>query len=270
MGINEEWSAPSAAYGHPMAPPPKPVPPAFSIGGRVVDPHTGQWADQTPPPPPPRPPTSSAGAETVVARAYATAVKVRDQHAKYVAALKASAGKYSPDGYRGKLAEFANTAEVAALDAAEQKFAQRKAVEEARISELLGGVNRPGDVAGELRRGRIWDADKAQLDKAADTGAVARTAAKLIEDAADADALAVLSEQLPSYLDVRNVPGGWLNDAFAEKLPELGAARTNLNSLNQAAATLNQTFGAVRRGIAAGRPAHPRVLPDPAQFDPDR
>jgi hypothetical protein len=260
--LNEEWSARRIPFG--LIPPelPKPAPPKFTISGKEVDTRPG-WAQ------PSQVPQPSAAGDTAVSRAYRTAVKVRDAHAKYVQSLQASAGYYSPDGYRAELAKFANSPEAAALDAAEQEFAQRKAAEAARLDSLRKGVNRPGDVADELRRGRIWDRDKARLDAAADAGRVAATAQELI-DGADPDGDAVLAEQLPAYLQSRNVPGGWVNDAFAEKIPELGAAQADLDNLNQAEAVLAQTLGAVRRGIQAGRPADPKVLVDPSRFDPDR
>jgi hypothetical protein len=259
MGLNEEWAAPSAAFGHIPPPLPKPAPPAFTIAGKPVDLATGEWVN---PPAPPRPPTSSAGAESVVARAFRIAQNVRDQHEKFVESLKAEAGKYSPDGYRQALAEF----DASDLDTSEAEFAQRKAQEEQRLENILEGLAPDGDGASETRRSRYWDGERRRIEASkSPTNEMRKAIAE-----ANPEELAVLVKEIPRELELRGLPRNCLDSSIAAVRPELASAQANLQNLNQAAATLNQTFGSVRRGIAAGAPADPRVLVDPARFDPDR
>jgi hypothetical protein len=229
----------------------KPTPPSMAIDGRPVDFRPGQ-AEPSKVPAPTGP--------TTVSQVFGTASRVRDEHEKFLDEMAASRADIGENAYRAALSALS-----ANLDEAETKFQARKAQAAAQVEEAINGLSPDGDAASETRRSRYWEGERRAIENA--KSPVSEMQKALAN--ASPEQFAVLVQELPRELESRGLPGNVLNGTIAAVRPELAAAQSEYDALTQCEAIVAQDLGAVRRGIASGRAADPRVLVDPARFDPD-
>jgi hypothetical protein len=176
----------------------------------------------------------------------------------------------TPDGVRAAIETFSTTA-AAQVDRAEQAVAARLEQAEKAVDDIISGLSRDEDVAGELRRDRAWNSAVRQLDSAPDN-AVAELAQKLIAGSDDVQ-LSVLVSQLPQYLASRGQGAEWLPAALDARVPGLAEARDTVKRATQAQQITRFHADAVRERLGAATPAAywPINWVDvTAKYDPDR
>ena len=87
---------------------------------------------------------------------------------------------------------------------------------------------------------------------------------------ADAADLPVLLEELPSYLESRGLPTGFINPLVAKIRPEVAHAADRLWKARQAAVIGHTTAQTIRNGVHQGAPPRCLMAPgDVAKYDPD-
>lgn len=101
------------------------------------------------------------------------------------------------------------------------------AAAQAKVDAAVAGqrVDRT-DVAAQLSADRFWRRTERQLDAIKDSLKLATAAHDLVANAPDAE-LPVISEELESYLQSRNIPTDWLNTAIAQRIPGLDELRAD-------------------------------------------
>ena len=77
----------------------------------------------------------------------------------------------------------------------------------------------------------------------------------------------MLAQELGPYLQSRGQAADWLDTALAHAVPEYGAARTELDTAEQAVAVTRYNADQLRKGFREGRP--PTVIADGRRYDPD-
>jgi hypothetical protein len=122
--------------------------------------------------------------------------------------LKANAGAFAGAPVITRQSPAALSAVAADADQAQQ-----------RVRDTLNSATvKPED---EARASRVWARAVRLLDSKPSPPEVSAAARDLVANADPAD-VAVLREELPSYLDSRSAPSDWLDTALAQKIP--GAA----------------------------------------------
>lgn len=172
---------------------------------------------------------------------------------------------------REKLAEFKTSDDAKAVDVfdvlADQLVAEKQAAYDAQFKSLTPVT----DTAAELRAQRTWDREKAKLDALASEGERIAVARKTIDNCSDPATLAVLIEELPSYLETKSVDASWLPAVVAQKIPALGEAKTTLDKAVNCRTAIHQANRMLRGAIATGSPlvSLDKILPAIERLDPD-
>jgi hypothetical protein len=96
-----------------------------------------------------------------------------------------------------------------------------------KVDDLIHGAGVDNtDVAGQISAQRFWARTQRTLDSIKDTPKLVAAAQGLIARADDAQ-IPCLSEELGDYLASRNAPTGWLDDAYAQRIPGLADAQAD-------------------------------------------
>ena len=97
---------------------------------------------------------------------------------------------------------------------------------------------------------------------------LALSLAKQALESADAATLGVLMQEVPAYLESRNMPTDWIGPVVTQKVPELGEKLGKVQRVKQAQQVLDYNIAGLRKGFQSGHP--PNFLVDPSKYDPDR
>jgi hypothetical protein len=213
--------------------------------------------------PKPAPPAAPAPKVTTVSTALATMENARSAHQKHLAEVARSRESFTADGYRAKVLEFADSPEAKAVDEHEAAVIARRDKAAADYEQTLANLSRPGDSAEEQRNSRAWDRQKRTIDHADSPVAAARAAI----NQAKPEELGVLLDELPAHLAATGHPTDWITSSVEQVVPELAAARGQLDKASRAAEIAQYDAARLREGFASGRP--PVELVDMARFDPD-
>lgn len=137
---------------------------------------------------------------------------------------------------------------TAALDSyvTAAESALRQAQERERA--IVAGLHPANDVGAQ----RSWARAERTLD-AARPGAVGDIARGLIEAAKSDEEVATLAEELPSYLAAKGVPSDVVDQALANKLPELAAARRAVRDNHNALSVIKHNAEKQKRELRDGR-----------------
>lgn len=169
-------------------------------------------------------------------RAHALQTAAAQQYSQWRAAhspdiepdvLKANAGAFAAAPVITKQLPAALSAVAADADQAQQ-----------RVRDTLNSATvKPED---EARASRVWARAVRLLDSKSSPPEVSSAARQLVEEAGPAD-VAVLREELPSYLESRQAPSDWLDTALAQKIPGAAdaVAESNLKAKQLAAVRSN-------------------------------
>ncbi|UGT94859.1 hypothetical protein KN246_15830 [Mycobacterium intracellulare] len=173
-----------------------------------------------------------AGA-TAAQRAWASKQNALTAIADHIEAIEPAVHdpRYTYEQVRETVKEFTDT--PAYQDAVRQHEAVHAKVEDAQhtLAQERAALTQPGDAAAESRALRYWARTERLLDASND----GIGAAHEIIGSATPEQLSVLAEELAPYLKAKGHDTSWLDDAFAEKVPSLGAAQRRLVAAQQAA-----------------------------------
>jgi hypothetical protein len=160
------------------------------------------------------------------------------------------------------LESFANTAaardaeaSVSAARAYRDQLAVRPDAERATLTTA-------SDPAAQTNAVRQWERDQRLLDAQSSVGQIYSTARNLVNNATP-EQLAVLAEELPSYLKAKGQPSTWVNDALAQAAPQLGEAREQAAEADRKVLKLQHNHRATANAYKAHRPVNPGVLVNP-------
>lgn len=254
--LNDSWSAaPSTVSGRAGAAPPikrgnAEAPTAFTIDGIPADQLRQQAQDRA---------QQRVPVPQTAADAYAAQVNAAKAFEAHLANVRGNKD-LTPQGRENAIAAFANTPAAQAVDQAHEVMQQHAAAAHANLDAARNALVQPGDSAQELRNNRIWNRDKAVLDRAKD-GKVGAVARQLISAAGRAE-LGVLREELGPYLESRGVEFDWLPTAFEQSVPELAQASQDARQAQRHADVISANTAALKRGFESG--TVPPKLVDPA------
>ncbi|WP_104151031.1 hypothetical protein [Mycobacterium intracellulare] len=167
--------------------------------------------------------------------------------------------RYTPEMVRESVQAFADT--PAYQDAVRQHEAVHAKVEEAQhvVAQERTALTQPGDAAAESRALRYWARTERLLDATED----GIGAAHEIIASATPEQLSVLAEELEPYLRSKGYDTGWLDAAYAEKVPSYGAAQRRLVAAQQAAmisdGDMRRIDDMLRRGPSPDGLRHQRI-----------
>jgi hypothetical protein len=191
---------------------------------------------------------------TRVEQCYAAMVHADKRHAEHVQNVNTVAGRecspLTDDGKVEAFRRFEQTPAARAIGehmAAVDDYVQATEAEAQRIRDGL----RPGDsVADQLAAQRKWSRIKGKLD-AADDGTVTSVAQRVIETAS-LEELPTVAEELPDYLEGRNVPGEFVDDLLGQRVEEYGQARDRVRLAHKQRAILQHDAAKLHRQIHEG------------------
>ena len=132
---------------------------------------------------------------------------------------------------------------------ADQLVAEKQAAYDAQFKSLTPVT----DTAAELRPQRTWDREGEARCTCLE-GERAAVARKTIDNCSDPATLAVLIEELPSYLETKRVDASWVPAVVAQKIPALGEAKSTLDRATNCAVAIHQANRMLRGAIANGSP----------------
>jgi hypothetical protein len=109
------------------------------------------------------------------------------------------------------------------------------------------------DQVSQVAVQRYWARAQRSLDaaRAKGPGQAVATAQRLIADA-DPSEINVLAEELSSWLADNNLPGGWLPDALAQKVPGLSACASASHRRVEPSTSVNKNVTTPEGAAAAG------------------
>jgi hypothetical protein len=179
------------------------------------------------------------------------------------------AGTISPQG-RAQMVSDAITAPSAAVDAA-VAAAQARATEADRAYTAARQALTPShsDVVAALRANAFWQRVCRELDSVKPEQLVAR-AQRLVADAKPYE-LAVLAEELPSFLRSKSVHASWMDQALEQVSLAMKTAATQRKRAAQAHAVVSSNARLARRAMqsaASGSYHRPRLV-DALAYDLD-
>lgn len=146
-------------------------------------------------------------------------------------------------------------ASISAAQAYRDELAARPGAERARLATA-------SDPAAQTAGQRQWDRDKAKLEAQSNVGQIHATAANLVNNATP-DQLAMLAEELPSWLAAKGRPTQWVNDAIPKAVPQLGEACEQATAAERRLLKLRHNARVNQNAYKAQRPVDPRMVVDP-------
>ncbi len=200
--------------------------------------------------------------ETVVSQAFSAIQKIHQTHREYLDAVDKD-DRFTDEARQEAVSSFKNTETAKYLDTVEEVVDQRLTAAQAKLDAQFKGLSKDGDAAQESRNLRIRDRALDTL-KASDSPV---TAAQKMFEKATPEELSVYLQEVPAFLENRDLPTGFIPAVVEQKLPELAAAQREVNQAQQAKTVLDYDVTAIRNGIKTGFP--PTQLVDPSRFDPD-
>ena len=203
--------------------------------------------------------------DTVVGQAYSAIQKVHQEHRNYLDAVDRD-DRFTDEARQDAIAGFKDTPAAKYLGDIEAAVDQRVTLAQTEYQRQLANLSQDGDTAQELRNSRTWERERRKLD-AAESNPLALSLARQALEAADPATLSTLMQEIPSYLESRNIPTDWINPVVTQKVPELGEAQRRATLANQAKSVVDYDIAAIRTGIQKGYP--PTQLVNPAKYDPD-
>jgi len=199
---------------------------------------------------------------SVVERTHKAILHARDEQRRHIAETDVLRAHFTEDGYRARLAEFANTAAAKAVDTEFAAVTAHRDAALANVDKVRRDLSKNGDTAAELRASRYRDRVIRTLD-AKDSGELYSTANELIS-AASREELGTLLQELSPYLRARGATVDWIDEAVAQVVPEFATARAQLKRAEAAFQITRQNMGFVKQGFANGRPA--TIFADPSEY----
>ncbi len=135
----------------------------------------------------------------------------------------ASDPRYPGEVIREHLDAFRGT--PAWLDAERQVdvLRNREELAKAKVEQERAALSQPLDSAGEQRNSRAWDLVKMQVEAAKD-GDYISVVDRILAGAKD-EQLGMLVDSLPILLQSKGVDTSWLEERFAARAPQYGAAK---------------------------------------------
>lgn len=225
------------------------------------------------PAPPPMPVVNRQAHVKPDARPVAAAAELlRNADAKFQQHL-ASINVVGLDANRlhSEIAAFSNSPAMKQVDEAERLVIERDEAAEQAVTDIVKGLSPQGDTAQELRAGRAWDRAVRQLDSVS-PDRVPEMARKLIANASS-DELGVLLTELPSLLTSKGHENlDWIEQAVAQKVPELAKALEQRKLATQARTLIAYDAGRVRERVTkTARPGEyaPIRWTEVGKYDPD-
>jgi hypothetical protein len=203
--------------------------------------------------------------DTVVSQAFSAINKIRDVHRNYVDAVENNDG-LDDMARQDAIAAFANSAEAQYLDSVQSAIHNRVTQARTDYQQHLDSLSPEGDTAQELRNNRAWERERRKLD-ATENGSLALSLAKNAIENADPATLGVLLQEVPSYLESRNVPTDWVQPVVTQRIPELGEKMARVQQAQRAQAVVDYDIAALRQGFQKGHA--PTQLVNPSKYDPD-
>ncbi len=200
--------------------------------------------------------------DTVVSQAFSAAQKIREVHREYLEAVDRN-NDLTDDARARAVAAFRNTETAKFLDTIEEAVDTRLTVAQAKYAAQLASLSKDGDAAQESRNLRIRDRVLDTL-KSSDSPVIA---AKTMTEKASLEELSVILQEVPSFLENRDLPTDFIQAVVEQKLPEVAAAQREVNQARQAKIVVDYDISAIKEGIKTGFP--PTQLVDPSRFDPD-
>jgi hypothetical protein len=199
-----------------------------------------------------------ATTKSVAAQWFEVVQKVPLQQREYLAEIDAR--DLAPDDRLRAAREF----DAKVLDVAEAAFKQQAADYDSAYRDTLSAAaaNMTEDGAARIR-------DRA-LDRLANADSPVTAAQRLIETAPNAEELAVILQEVPSWLESRGHPTGWVPEVVAGNVPQVAEALTKREKARQTAVIGKQTIEQVRRGIDTATPASHLMPADKlSQYGPE-
>jgi hypothetical protein len=170
----------------------------------------------------------------------------------------------------GRAARVADADQSGAVDAA-VAAAHARATEADRAYTVARQALTPShnDVVAALRANAFWQRVCRELDSVKPAQLVARVQ-RLVADA-QSDELAVLAEELPSFLRSKSLDASWMDQALEAASPTLKTAATQRKLAHQAYAVVSSNGRSVKHAMqSAGNGSYRRPrLVDVSRFDPD-
>jgi hypothetical protein len=170
----------------------------------------------------------------------------------------------------GRAARVAHADQSGAVDAA-MAAAHARATEADQAYTAARQALTPShsDAVAALRANAFWQSVCRELDSVKPTQLVARVQ-QLVADAKP-DELAVLAEELPSFLRSKSVDASWMDQALEAASPALKTAATRSKLAHQAYAVVSSNGRSAKRAMrSAGNGSYRRPrLVDVSAFDPD-
>ncbi|MGO9284058.1 MAG: hypothetical protein ACLP75_14000 [Mycobacterium sp.] len=200
--------------------------------------------------------------DTVVAQAFSAVEKVREEHRNHLQAVDSN-DDLTDEARARAVAAFKDEPAAKYLDVVQEAVNQRAAEAQARYDAQLAGLSKDGDAAQESRNLRIRDRVIDTL-KSSDSPVIA---AQQMTERATTEELSVILQEVPSFLENRRLPTGFIQAVVEQKLPELAAARREVTRAEQAKTVVDYDIQAIRSGIQSGYP--PKQLVNPLRYDPD-
>jgi hypothetical protein len=131
-----------------------------------------------------------------------------------------------------------------------------------RVRDTLSGATvKPDD---EARASRVWARYVRLLDSKPSPPEVSAAARELVANADPAD-VAVLREELPSYLESRSAPSDWLDSALAQRIPGAADAAAESRLKQKQLAVVRDNHERILHTVKAD--VAPPYLVDPSRVD---
>jgi hypothetical protein len=198
------------------------------------------------------------GGKTPVERALRTQQAVKDQY--YNPWRAAHSKDVDPELLRDNAGAFAVSDPALALQPALDAVKADAEDAQTKVDNLIKGQKVRNDVEARLAAQSFWHRKERVLDSIKDQSKLVAAVQDLIRSADDAQ-VPVLAEELGDYLASRGVPAGWLNDAFASKVPGLRDAEAEAALKAKQLAVLAQNHAALTKAIANDNPPPPLYSP---------
>ena len=135
------------------------------------------------------------------------------------------------------------------------------------VQQIREGVAQPGvDAAAEIRRDRAWAADRLAIQRAQEDPSgksTVQTMSDIVKNARTGDELAVVVDQLPRYAESLGFPVEFIESAIADRIPELKAAKLDLENTRRDAQVARHDLNMVSKWIESGQPGPEGALVDP-------
>ena len=202
---------------------------------------------------------------TAIEQAHTMMINAKAQFEKHLDGIQRD--RYSAEGLREQIANFAETDAARAVNTAVEQVRQRRDQAQTQSDKVRRELSPDGDTAAELRAARSWDRTQRLLDNT--KGEAVALAAQGLMASADRREFGVLLQELPAYLAARGQNADWIDDAVSQLVPEYGSARVQLTKAQQACIIAERNAKSLRASFTQGRSA--TVLVDPrGKYDPDQ